>query len=210
MSTGDKTSLAKASQIAKDFTSLIADVTRSEVCGSIRRKKPTVGDIEIVALPEDRRLLLARLDRLVADGTFRKATYGNTLNHRWGDTYRGLMFEGMKIEVFCATPENHGFIRWLRTGPGDANTHVMTRMIQTDWPVRFRGGYACHVDGDQEHKLDASTEAQIFDYLGLDEIKPEDRSVPAYGRVCTSRLDVYMLRDRWLQEVDKPQQTSLF
>lgn len=197
MSTGDKTSLAKATQIAKDFLSLIADVTKAEVCGSIRRKKPQVGDIEIVALPEDRRVLLARLDRLVADGTFRKATYGNTLNHRWGDAYRGMMFQNMKVELFCATPENHGYIRWLRTGPGDANTHVMTRMIQTHWPVRFRGGDAWHTDEDgTEHKLDA--------------IKPEERSVQAYSRVCAHRIDPYLLRDQWLPEINTPQQTSLF
>jgi DNA polymerase/3'-5' exonuclease PolX len=209
MSTGDKTSLAKASQIAKDFISLIADVTSAEAGGSIRRKKPLVGDIEIIALPDDRRVLLARLDRLVLDGTFRKATYGNTLNHRWGETYRGVMFEGMKVEVFCATPENYGYIRWLRTGPGDANTHVMTRMMQTNWPVRFREGSAWHIEGEVSHKLDASSEVYIFSYLGIDYVKPEERSVSAYSRVCQARLDPYFLRELWLEEPDAPQQSRL-
>jgi DNA polymerase/3'-5' exonuclease PolX len=210
MSTGDRISLARATQKAQDFLSLIQDVTKAEICGSIRRKRPQVGDIEIVALPEDRRVLLARLDRLVADGTFSKAQYGDNLAHRWGDTYRGLMFESMKVEVFCATPENIGFIRWLRTGPGDANTHVMTRMGQTNWPVRFRQGYAWHDEGGQSRKLDASTEELIFSYLGLNFIKPEDRALPAYGRVCQSRLDVYYLREQYLEEPDTPHQTSMF
>lgn len=210
MSSGDKTSLAKATQIGRDFISLIADVTSAEMCGSIRRKKPLVGDVEIVALPQDRRVLLARLDRLVSDGTFRKATYGDNLSPRWGETYRGVMFEGVKVEIFCATRENYGYIRWLRTGPGDANTHVMTRMMQTNWPVRFREGCAWHVEGETSHKLDASSEVYIFSYLGLDYIQPEDRSVSAYSRVCSARLDPYFLRDLWLPEPDTPQQPSLF
>lgn len=209
MSTGRKTSLAQAKRLAAAFTSLIADVTASEVCGSVRRLRPSVGDIEIVCLPSDRTKLLARLDGLVAEGTIRKATYGATLAHRWGPTYRGLMFEGVKVEVFCATPENHGFITWLRTGPAEANMHVMTRMQQENWPVRFRDGYAWH-DAPEgvSHKLDASDERTVFAFLGLDFVTPEHRSVPAYIRVCDVRPTDAQLRAWWLKGV--PQQSSLF
>jgi DNA polymerase/3'-5' exonuclease PolX len=209
MSTGYKTSLAKATRIADAFLTLITDVTAAEICGSIRRQRPTVGDIEIVCLPENRGKLLARLDGLVAEGTCRKATYGDSLRHRWGDTYRGLMFEGVKIEVFCAVPENHGFIRWLRTGPAEANMHVMTRMQQENWPVRFREGFAWHdAAGGASHKLDASDEQSIFAFLGIDYVTPENRSVPAYIRVCDVRPTDEQLRAWWLKGV--PQQSSMF
>lgn len=214
MSSGDKTRLAKAEQIAKDFTSLILDVTAAEVCGSIRRGKALVGDIEIVALPEDRRVLLARLDHLILDGTCSKALYGNAMSPRWGETYRGLMFEGMKVEVFCATKENHGYTRWLRTGPGEANTYVMTRMKQTDWPVRFRAGYAWHMQGiegaiGEGIKLDASTEALVFQYLGISYMAPDARSEGAYALVCRKKPDVYFLREQWLEDTT-PKQGSMF
>jgi DNA polymerase/3'-5' exonuclease PolX len=210
MSTGEKISKRRAERIAHAFGTLIEDVTAWEICGSLRRQRPTVGDIEIVALPEDRQTLLIRLDRLVLDGTCSKAAYGNNMSPRWGDTYRGLTFEGVKVEVFCATKENHGYIRWLRTGPGDANTHVMTRMKQENWAVRFREGSAWHIDDDGQHKLNASTEDLIFPYLGLDYVEPENRSIPAYGQVCQRRIDPYFLRAHWLEEADEPRQQSMF
>lgn len=215
MSTGPKMKLLQAQYHANDFISLIADVTKAEVCGSVRRLKPLVGDIEIVCLPDDRRVLMARLDRLVADGTFRKAAYGTAESERWGDTYRGLMFEGFKVEVFCATRENHGYIKWLRTGPGDANTHCMTRMKQTEWSVRFREGCAWHMKSlGQAVKLDCSGEDLLYAYLGMPNSvlisKPELRCVEGYVEVCRKRPNEAMLREHWIVEAAKPQQSSLF
>jgi len=177
-----------AARVAASFIKLISDVSPTlKVCGSLRRRKPTVGDIEIVACPANRLALMARLDKLVMDGVAEKAVYENG-SHRWGDKYAGLMFQGIRVEIFSATPDNLGYITWLRTGPGDANTHVMTSLSQSNWPVRFEDGSAWHCTYEGgvkrlQSRLRVPDEATLFRLLGMARVlTPQQRTVPAYRR----------------------------
>lgn len=176
-----------AARVAASFVRLIDDVSPNvRVCGSVRRRKSTVGDIEIVACPDNRMALLARLDKLVMDGVAAKSIYENG-THRWGDKYAGLDFQGIRVEVFTATPDNVGYITWLRTGPGDANTFVMTDLSHHSWPVRFEDGAAwhCTYEGGVKRlksRLRVPDEATLFRLLGMTPLKPEQRTVQAYRR----------------------------
>lgn len=180
-------SWADAAQVAAAFITLISDLAGPlRVCGSLRRRRPDVGDIEIVTCPANRLALLARLDKLVLDGVATKAVYEGQSN-RWGDKYAGLVFKGIRVEVFSGTPDNIGYITWLRTGPGDANTHVMTSLSQAQWPVRFEDGSAtrCRYEGGiktPQSRLRVPDEATMFRLLGMKYVKPEARTVQVYRR----------------------------
>lgn len=185
MSDGTPIVWKEAAEKAAAFVKLISDVTPVRVCGSLRRRKATVGDVEIVACPSNRAALLARLDKLVMDGVCAKAVYSNG-THRWGETYRGLVFRDVRFEIFSATADNLGYITWLRTGPGDGNTYVMQAL--SSWPVRFDDGSAWYTTYETglktlKYRLRVPDEATLFNLLGMAYLKPEERTVAAYKRL---------------------------
>lgn len=169
------THISEARVIAQEFIGLIdAYCRRVEVAGSVRRAKPEVKDIEIVAIFEDG--WTDYLDALVEAGVITKATYGATGSNRWGQKYRGLMYQSARIEIFAADETNWGYLLWLRTGPGEANEHVMKHIKATGSPVSARGGYWWR--GDE--RLDTPEESDVFALLGIDPIDPVDRCEAAY------------------------------
>lgn len=201
MSSGERIPLAKADEIAGAVVALVADCCQwIEVCGSVRRRKATVGDIEIVAVPADRQHLLARLDRLVLEGKIKKARYGATVQERWGDTYRGFEFQDVRFEIFLADKDNRGYIQWLRTGPGDANQFIMWRMQAGSWPIRFMDGYAWHVQyyADQtsllsRRRLSVPDEDVLFRLLMMPRtVAPIDRSEKLYHALLDKKVRVPM------------------
>ena len=181
MSSGERKLLAKAAAVAGDFLEYVRDVSAYAcIAGSIRRKKETVGDIEIVIEPTSKAALLNRLDVMLNMGTIDQALYGEKEVPRWGDTYRGLLFMGWKIEIFTCDADNRGYITWLRTGSSDKNQYVVTKMKTGKYPVRFADGYAWHVSYDRKHpmfdveagyaklnKLRVPDEVTVYHLLGM-------------------------------------------
>jgi len=170
---------------------------RIVIAGSMRRGKEDVGDVEIVALPHRAPELLARLDALVAAGVITKARYGAGAT-RWGVKYRGLMFEGLRIEVFLADQHNEGYILWLRTGPGDANQYVMQECIRQSAPYRAEGGY-WRVKGDGDNpepeakRISVPDEKEMFRLLGMAWVAPAERTLAMYRQM--------MRNVSWAQQV---------
>ncbi len=164
------------------------------VGGSVRREKPDVKDVELIVMPQP--TLLAFLDRLVANDTISKALYGG--KPRWGDKYRGMVFAGVKFEIFTYDADNRGYQHWLRTGPGDANTYIMTTLSYRSAPFGAKDGYwwlgeRIEKGGkhefvpDERAKLRISTEHEMFTLLGLPFLEPKDRSLERYKALMTRR-----------------------
>jgi DNA polymerase/3'-5' exonuclease PolX len=165
----------KALRIVEQVIAHIEDeCQRVEVAGSIRREKPDVKDGELVILPKPG--LLARLDELVMSGIFQKARYGQAMTTRWGDKYRGLSVQGMTIEIYLAERDNFGWMWMLRTGPGEANKALMTRLKQMNAPLRSEAGCWWY----QSHKLSTPEETDVFRLLALAAIRPSQRSAELY------------------------------
>jgi DNA polymerase (family 10) len=174
---GERRPYAEAMPRAEAVVKMLADVCQCiEIAGSLRRCRETVGDVEIVAQPKAARHLLNRLDALLLKGTISKALYGEGAATRWGEKYRGFVFEGMRFEVFLADENNLGYILWLRTGPGDANTYVMQACARKACPVSARGGYWWH----RENRLRVDSEATLFALLGMGWLEPRLRRVEVY------------------------------
>lgn len=172
-------------KIGHEFIRLVGDGACRDmaIAGSTRRKKAMVNDIEIVALPYGG-ALWDRLDTLVHRGEISKALYGEyEPRPKWnGKKQRGCVYQGKRIEVFCANEHNWGYILWLRTGPDNdtdkANTMVATQMkYQNPYGIRLIDGVVMW--GGRE--LSIPTENAWFELLGLDFIPPEKRTTTAYA-----------------------------
>lgn len=167
---------------AEQFGAGIADLcARVEIAGSLRRGKPMVGDIEVVAQPHDAPTLLARLDTWVATGRAFKAVYRDGA-HRWGAKYRGVKLPGCpaKIELWLADALNFGWILALRTGSADANEFMMRQMNFRGAPFRAREGYWWA----QDRRIAVPDEAEVFRLWGLSEpVPPPQRELSVYQRL---------------------------
>lgn len=160
---------------------------RVEVAGSVRRGKPFVKDIELVAIAG--KPLWDFLDSRLLAGTIQKATYpgkdGKT-TYRWGPKYRGFVWAETRIEIFLADESNWGYLHWIRTGPDKANTAVMIAMSKKNAPFRFRDGY-CYMQQPanvpaERRKISIPDEPMLFSLLGMPYIEPKHRTAWQYEK----------------------------
>lgn len=188
----DEVNLYDAYHIAHDFISLIADaVDKIVIGGSIRRKRDasvyqlqstaetqTVADAEIIVIPTRPSSFLARLDKLIMTEVATNTLYGfsSMTNHKEA-SYRCLRYKSLKIGVFIATPQTWGYIKWLRTGPDSANTYIMQHAAYAPG-VTFSDG-AVTWNG---YKINIPDEESMFKILGLDYIRPGERTENTYRR----------------------------
>lgn len=117
-----------AAKLADKIAAELADACeRIAVAGSIRRGEPTIGDIEVVAVPKlhaanifgepDRSssLLTPRINALVAAGRLLRGRCD-------GDRYKQLLIpavQGLALDLFIVEPEAWGVQLAIRTGPAD-------------------------------------------------------------------------------------------
>ena len=152
---------------------------RIEIAGSVRRCKPEVGDIELVAIPK----LVPALDLFAdapavrsphfADAVLMMGTIeaGNPTTGKYVKIMAGDE-NPIQIDLFCAVPENWGWIFALRTGSADFSHRVfaaglnrvgltsrdgMIQSITTDRPVHCR------------------EERDLFALIGVPFVEPERR-----------------------------------
>lgn len=211
MSSSERVDREKASVLALGVVNWLRPYCdKIEVAGSIRREKATVGDIEIVCQPSNRHGLDATLAGLIENETIRKATYGNST--RWGERLKCFVLSDVNVELAIGDADNFGYLYWLRTGPGDANTFVMTRMMKEKSAMRFDKGYGWLVDyvGDNptyRHKLHLPDEETLFEALGFETvISPLWRSEKMYKAEWKGVLPAYLLADL---AVSEPKQRRL-
>jgi len=95
---------------------------RIEIAGSIRREKPEVKDIEIVAIPKpyDTGLFESGIATVINQWPKVKGELPCKYTKR-------ILPEGIKVDIFFARPENWGLILAIRTGSADYSHYVLAR-----------------------------------------------------------------------------------
>lgn len=176
-----------ARDIVEEFLRLVYDTSpRIETAGSLRRlddmgaMRAGMHDVELVA---EAGMLFPRLDRLVIEGTIEKSYYidkNERITTRWGPRYRGVHFRGLRLEIFLTTPDDWGYQFWLRTGPADANHHVMGWL--SNKALGFRGGSGWYTFPEGELRLRIPDEDTLFALLGLPYQRPGLRTLDWYKK----------------------------
>jgi DNA polymerase/3'-5' exonuclease PolX len=157
-------------------------MVRVEIAGSIRREKPVVGDIELVAIVEDQEKLL----KLIGDvgQTIKTGVPGVIPWTPKADAkyIRVRLNEGMNLDLFVARPENWGGLFLMRTGSAagaDGNAfNGFTPGCFSRWKKLSGGGRMTDVmptmpDGTQ---LPVYEEQDFFDLLEMDFVPPVERT----------------------------------
>lgn len=160
--------LEQAQEIAESVRSKLEPFCeRIEVAGSIRRKKPEVKDIEIVAIPKPYDV-----------GLFSSGIA--TVVNRW-EKVKGelpckytqrILPEGIKLDLFFAKPENWGLIYAIRTGSAEYSHKVLA----CGWSAK---GYKS-VDGMLTlfgGQVPVREEEDLFHLIGIDWVTPEQREI---------------------------------
>lgn len=200
MSSGQRIPLDEATVIAHEFIGLIDPYCeRVLIAGSIRRQSPTVGDIEVIAVPrvetvstvdmfdtvigtEEVDYLDGFLNTGLALGTVQKrvSEKGATA---WGRKLKRLVFQGAAVDLFCTTINQWGVIATIRTGPADySHALVSPKGMPVPGinrvgclPERFRvqdGWLTSRVSGQ---RIPTPTEEGFFELIDVPWLAPEER-----------------------------------
>lgn len=146
----------RAAEVLRDH--LAPACERIEIAGSIRRRKPTVKDIELVAVPKWQPAAGGQYDLFgqCVLGSALDATLDDLNGARFkradknGGRYENFVYKldgagalWIKVDLFIATPDNYGYILALRTGPADFCRMMVTQRSRGGWlpgHLRFAGG----------------------------------------------------------------------
>lgn len=150
--------------------------TRIEIAGSVRRCKPEVGDIEIVAepLPTYDLFNVATYDPHELDGVA-WTDWGRLVKD--GHKYKQIeLLDGINLDLFIVTPPAQwGVIFTIRTGSAEfSHRLVTTRQHGGLMPSNYR-----IQDGavwSNNHIIETPEEADVFNLFGVEYIKPELRT----------------------------------
>ena len=132
---------------------------RIAIAGSIRRKKPEVKDIEIVAIPNDRFEIGLIINKW-------KKIKGNVD----GKYMQRELPEGIKLDLFFANEKNWGYIFAIRTGSAEYSHKVLA----TGW---LKAGYK-GVDGmltKNKQEIEVREEEDLFKLIGVEYVEPRLR-----------------------------------
>lgn len=143
---------------------------RIQIAGSIRRKRPEVKDIEVVAIPKPYHTGLFASGVAAVVGQWQKVK-GELDYDRCKYTQR-ILPQGIKLDLFFARPENWGLILAIRTGSAEYSH----RVLASTWKKR---GYRS--EGGMLYSGKASfavpEEVDLFRRIGLEFVDPEKREL---------------------------------
>lgn len=183
--------LADADAIAAAFIKRIAPVChRVECAGSVRRRRPHVGDLEFVCISQEGAALFGvpTLESTIDELCERKPEIIRELN---GPRQKRLIKPGKwTIELFIVPPEEWGVALVIRTGNAEFSKAFVTErsrggLLPDGWCVRNnRLWRKCQredvevVPGSWADPVDTRDEGQVFEAIGLGWITPADRRWP--------------------------------
>jgi DNA polymerase/3'-5' exonuclease PolX len=186
---------AKAAQaVAEELVELLAPACEKiEVAGSLRRRRPSVSDVEIVFVPklggvkakEDFFFtpLRANLAELQIEALLEMQVLAKRLNVKgheaWGPKNKLAVHKGtgIPVDLFSATRDNFYNYLVCRTGPAQSNIAICNAAIAKGWKWNPYGdGFSApplHEGTKRVHLC--SSEREVFEFVGLSYREPWER-----------------------------------
>lgn len=150
---------------------------RIEIAGSLRREKPVVGDIEIVAIPRPALDMFAQPIPMERDHALNYVDWGEVGDlGKNGNKFKQVqLHDGISLDLFIVTPPAQwGVIFLIRTGPAEYGHRIVTpRQQGGSLPsnMLFEGG-AIWCNG---HKYETPEETDVYHLIGLPWVHPRER-----------------------------------
>ena len=151
----------EARKIALKYLNILKPYcTRIEIAGSIRREKPEVKDIEIVAIPGNIESFAREVNKLQ-----------KVKGEPTGKYTQRILPEGISLDLFIANEKNWGLIFAIRTGSVDFSH----KTLACGWVKK-----GCHskdgkLSDKQGREIILREEEDLFDLIGIPFLKPELR-----------------------------------
>lgn len=159
------------------------------VAGSVRRRKPEVGDIEIVAVPRpsghdlmgqaSSNEIIDALDRML---TSRRIRHPDD-RRCWGTKMRRFIYRETRIEFYLASQDGWPVVLAIRTGPAEMSRRLVTErsyggMLPDGYRVSVADGRVYRksvAPGGPETALEFRSEREFFEFCG-GWIEPRERT----------------------------------
>lgn len=171
-------------------------VERVEIAGSVRREKPEVKDVEILAVPRTTEYrdmfggsgkthdhLHEAMTSWCGDGSiFRKRP--NIRGHfTFGPKNKYLIHvaTGIPIDLFTVPARNWGMAMVIRTGPKEFNIAMMSEFKRKGMAGHAYGGVS-RLGHQGREEIDCPDEDTVFDLLGWSFIHPTQRHMTGSKR----------------------------
>lgn len=158
--------LEEATTIAEKVKGILSPYCEKiEIAGSIRRRKPTVNDIDIVLI--DRPRLVLVLSSIIAS-MGRITLNGDRIKRLWlGDNLPGI-----SIDIYFATPATWATLLLIRTGSKENNIRLASLAKRKGWQLKANGDGLFNESGE---RIAGDTEKSIYQTLGIPYQEPWER-----------------------------------
>ncbi|PSP33433.1 DNA polymerase/3'-5' exonuclease PolX [Halobacteriales archaeon QH_10_67_22] len=154
-----------------DYLAEQSPVERVELAGSIRRWKPTIGDVDV---------LVGANDAEAAVAAFREWPAADSVIEA-GDTKASVRADGVRVDLRVVAPTEFGAALQYFTGSKDHNVALRNRAIDRDLKMNEYGLFdvsdVAEPGADQRagERVAGETEAGMYEALGLAAMAPELR-----------------------------------
>lgn len=148
----------------KERLEKIKGVEKVDIVGSVRRRKETIGDADILAISENPKNIMdffvsmPEVARVYAHGGTKSAI---------------KLKNGMDVDLRVVPKESYGAALQYFTGSKDHNIIVREIAIKKGYKLNEYGLFK--ISGKKEIKIAGETEEKIYEKLGMDWIPPEIR-----------------------------------
>ncbi len=160
-----RTPIGVAWAVAAEVTTALRDVpgvVAAEPCGSLRRFRDTIGDVDVLVAAADAGPVMERFVGL--------SLASEVLAH--GPTKSAILtWDDLQVDLRVVAPGEFGAALLYFTGSKDHNIQLRSRALQRGWTLNE---YALSA-AETEEVVAAATEADIYAALGMDFVPPELR-----------------------------------
>lgn len=189
MSDKQKWPAADAQRVADELIEALKPVTLCAiVAGSLRRRKPMVGDVEILYIPKfdtaklpgemfpqaEQNLADLTIDTLLLSGVLEKRTNANG-REMFGEKNKLVrhVASGIPVDLFATTEECWHNYLVCRTGGAETNKAICNAAIARGWKWKPYGEGFTHRESG--NTVAVRCEQDVFKFVGLPWLMPEER-----------------------------------
>lgn len=180
--------LEQAQSVAEELKAGLAPVCeRIEIAGSIRRRKPIVGDIELLFIPKLEERPMDLFSKMIVDRAdeqlerwLREYKIVQRLSivgsPAWGKVNKLAIHtaSGIPVDFFSTTEANWWNSLVMRTGSRESNLRLTQRAHERGWTFEAYGaGYRARHGREDFHQT--TSERDVFEFIGLPYRPPEER-----------------------------------